>query len=56
MCVQVRIGVGRRVGQVVGLIGDLCCGQWRRHLRVGVVTDLDIGNLNVGGGRVWRIA
>jgi len=48
MCVQVCIGVGRRVGQVVGLIGDLCCGQWGRHLRIRVVTDINLGNLNIG--------
>jgi len=50
--VQVRIGVGRRVGQVVGLVGDLCCRQWRRRLRILVVTDLNLGNPNVEGGQV----
>ena len=50
-CVQVHIGGGRCVGQVVGLVGDLCCRQWRGHLRIRVVTDLDLGNPNVEGGQ-----
>ena len=55
MCVQVRIGVGRCVGQVIGLIGDLCCGQWHRHLRIRVVTDINLcTSINEEG--VWRIA
>ena len=51
-CIQVRIGIGRCVGQVVGLVGDLCCRQWRRRRRIRVVTDLDLGNPNVEGGQV----
>jgi len=48
------MGVGMRIGQVVGLVGDLCCRQWRRHLRIRVVTDLDLGNPDVEGGRKHR--
>jgi len=37
---------------MVSLVGDLCRRQWRCHLRIRVVTDLDIGNLNIEGGQV----
>jgi len=46
------MGVGMRIGQVVGLVDDLCCGQWRRHHCIRVVTDLDLGNPNVERGQV----
>jgi len=42
-------------GGVVGLVGDLCCRQWRHRIRIRVVTDLDIGKLNVGeDGYRWH--
>ena len=49
--VQVCAGVSKRVGYVVGPVGDLR-RQWYCHRRTRVFTDLAIGKVHVEGGQV----